>query len=96
MSLEKGSLTPFFLHNGRMSNSADSINYVYDFVPEIGEARDVLPGLKWLRLPLPFLLGHINVWLLRTATTWADGFTPLVRTTPPKVAPSNPPILKNP
>ena len=54
-----------------MSVPNDSINYVYDFIPEIGEAIDALPGLKWLRLPLPFLLGHINVWLLRDGDGWA-------------------------
>ncbi len=48
-----------------MNSRDESIRYEYDFQPEIGEAVDVLPGLKWLRLPLPFLLGHINVWLLR-------------------------------
>jgi len=27
--------------------------------------------VKWLRLPLPFQLNHINVWLLREAEGWA-------------------------
>ncbi len=53
-------------------NTADGvIKYEYDFCPEVGEAADILPGLKWLRLPLPFLLGHINVWLLQDAGGWA-------------------------
>ena len=52
------------LHNRTMSYAPDPIIYEYDFQPEIGEAVDILPGLKWLRLPLPFMLGHINVWLL--------------------------------
>lgn len=54
-----------------MSKAANSIKYEFDFKPEIGEAVDILPGLKWLRLPLPFLLGHINVWLLRDGEGWA-------------------------
>jgi len=54
-----------------MSNSSDPIKYEYDFRPETGEAIDILPGLKWLRLPLPFLLGHINVWLLKDGESWA-------------------------
>lgn len=54
-----------------MSESSDPIKYEYDFQPEIGEAVDVLPGLKWLRLPLPFMLGHINVWLLKDGDGWA-------------------------
>lgn len=58
------------LHNRPMSSPGDSISYVYDFQPEIGAAVEVLAGLKWLRLPLPFLLGHINVWLLRDGDGW--------------------------
>ncbi len=54
-----------------MSETAEAIRYEYSFQPEIGEAVDVLPGLKWCRLPLPFLLGHINVWLVRDGDGWA-------------------------
>ena len=54
-----------------MSNLSKPIKYEYDFCPQAGEAIDVLPGLKWLRLPLPFLLGHINVWLLEDGDGWA-------------------------
>jgi glyoxylase-like metal-dependent hydrolase (beta-lactamase superfamily II) len=49
----------------------NSIKYEYEFQPDIGQAIEILPGLKWLRLPLPFLLGHINVWLLKDADAWA-------------------------
>jgi len=54
-----------------MSNPSSQLEYEYDFSPEIGEAIEILPGLKWLRLPLPFLLGHINVWLLKDGNNWA-------------------------
>ena len=54
-----------------MSDSPGSIVYEFGFKPEIGEAREILPGLKWLRLPLPFMLGHINVWLLKDGGGWA-------------------------
>lgn len=54
-----------------MSNVSDPIKYEYDFRPEVGEAVDILPGMKWLRLPLPFMLGHINVWLLQDGDGWA-------------------------
>jgi glyoxylase-like metal-dependent hydrolase (beta-lactamase superfamily II) len=53
-----------------MSNSCELLNYEFEFSPDIGEAVDIMPGLKWLRLPLPFLLGHINVWLLRDGESW--------------------------
>jgi glyoxylase-like metal-dependent hydrolase (beta-lactamase superfamily II) len=32
---------------------------------------DIVPGVRWLRLPLPFMLNHINVWLLRDGDGWA-------------------------
>jgi len=54
-----------------MSNVSDPVKYEYDFRPEVGEAVDILPGMKWLRLPLPFMLGHINVWLLQDGDGWA-------------------------
>ena len=54
-----------------MSKTSGRIHYEFEFQPEIGEAVDILPGVKWLRLPLPFMLGHINVWLLRDGDGWA-------------------------
>ncbi len=47
------------------------VEYVFDSKPEPGEAMDIAPGIKWLRLPLPFALDHINVWLLRDGDGWA-------------------------
>ncbi len=34
------------------------------------EPVDVAPGVKWLRLPMPFALDHINVYLLRVERGW--------------------------
>ena len=36
-----------------------------DALPGAGEVIEVRPGILWARLPLPFALDHINVWLLR-------------------------------
>lgn len=38
--------------------------------PSPGEAREVAPGILWARLPLPFRLNHVNVWLLREDDGW--------------------------
>lgn len=54
-----------------MSKLQNSLKYEFDFCPDVGEATDILSGLKWLRLPLPFMLGHINVWLLKDGDGWA-------------------------
>lgn len=35
-----------------------------DALPDTGSVLDVAPGIKWLRMALPFALSHINLWLL--------------------------------
>ncbi|WP_137172753.1 MBL fold metallo-hydrolase [Massilia sp. HP4] len=35
-----------------------------DTIPARGAVHDIVPGLRWARMPLPFALDHINVWLL--------------------------------
>jgi len=51
-------------------NPGPSISYAYEMHPELGQSMEILPGVRWLRLPLPFLLGHINIWLLRDSGSW--------------------------
>jgi glyoxylase-like metal-dependent hydrolase (beta-lactamase superfamily II) len=53
-----------------MSPGQNSIEYEFDQAPESGAVLEVAPGLLWLRLPLPFQLEHINVWLLREGDGW--------------------------
>jgi glyoxylase-like metal-dependent hydrolase (beta-lactamase superfamily II) len=36
-----------------------------DALPPEGHCLDVAPGVKWIRMGLPFALDHINLWLLR-------------------------------
>jgi glyoxylase-like metal-dependent hydrolase (beta-lactamase superfamily II) len=36
-----------------------------DLLPAAGTVHEVAPGVFWLRMPLPFALDHINLWLLR-------------------------------
>ena len=46
-----------------------------DRLPEPGKCIEVAPGLRWLRMPLPFALDHINLWLLRDRVAGRDGWT---------------------
>jgi glyoxylase-like metal-dependent hydrolase (beta-lactamase superfamily II) len=46
-----------------------------DSVPAPGTTHDVVPGLRWLRMPLPFALDHINLWLLDEEAGARDGFS---------------------
>jgi hypothetical protein len=36
-----------------------------DALPHGGGTLEVAPGVKWIRMSLPFALNHINLWLLR-------------------------------
>ena len=36
-----------------------------DHLPALGTTLEICPGVRWLRMPLPFALDHINLWLLR-------------------------------
>jgi glyoxylase-like metal-dependent hydrolase (beta-lactamase superfamily II) len=36
-----------------------------DALPAVGTTIEVAPGVRWLRMALPFALDHINLWLLR-------------------------------
>lgn len=47
-----------------------TVVYPFDGVPEAGETREVAPGVHWLRMPLPFKLDHINLWLLEDGEGW--------------------------
>jgi glyoxylase-like metal-dependent hydrolase (beta-lactamase superfamily II) len=41
------------------------------WVPEAGKLHEVAPGVFWLRMPLPFSLDHINLWVLDDGDGWA-------------------------
>jgi glyoxylase-like metal-dependent hydrolase (beta-lactamase superfamily II) len=40
------------------------LDYPHRAPPAPGETLEVAPGVHWLRMPLPFALDHINLWLL--------------------------------
>jgi glyoxylase-like metal-dependent hydrolase (beta-lactamase superfamily II) len=44
---------------------APSLEFPHATPPAPGETLEVAPGVLWLRMPLPFALDHINLWLLR-------------------------------
>jgi glyoxylase-like metal-dependent hydrolase (beta-lactamase superfamily II) len=39
--------------------------------PPFGAPREIVPGILWLRLPLPHLFDHINVYLFEESDGWA-------------------------
>lgn len=46
-----------------------------DTLPAPGDTFEVAPGVSWLRMPLPFSLDHINLWLLRDEIDGQAGWT---------------------
>lgn len=48
-------------------------NLVYPFEsrPERGQSIEVAPGVVWIRMPLPMILNHINLWGLEDNDGWA-------------------------
>src|SRR4051812_23436032 len=43
--------------------------------PAPAEIRSIAPGVHWLRMPLPFALDHINLWLLEDDVNGEAGWT---------------------
>ncbi|QCI63987.1 MBL fold metallo-hydrolase [Phreatobacter stygius] len=39
--------------------------------PEAGEVIEIAPGVLWTRLPLPFRLNHVNIYLIEDGDGWA-------------------------
>lgn len=54
----------------RPESSRDSLVYPLSDVPAPARLVEVAPGVHWLRMPLPFALDHINLWLLRDGDGW--------------------------
>jgi glyoxylase-like metal-dependent hydrolase (beta-lactamase superfamily II) len=50
--------------------SAEQLSFPFARPPEYGAPLEVVPGIYWLRMPLPFALDHINLWLLRDGHGW--------------------------
>ncbi len=38
--------------------------------PGPGQTLEIAPGVHWLRMPLPFALDHINLWLIEDGPGW--------------------------
>jgi len=51
-----------------MNSLESQLSYPFgDAIPPLGTTAAVAEGLSWLRMPLPFALDHINLWLLDDA-----------------------------
>jgi glyoxylase-like metal-dependent hydrolase (beta-lactamase superfamily II) len=44
-------------------------------LPALGATTELVPGVRWLRMVLPFALDHINLWLLRDRAGGREGWS---------------------
>jgi len=49
---------------------SDTVTILPIEIPAAGQAVAVAPGVYWVRMPLPFALDHINLWLLDDGDGW--------------------------
>ena len=77
MRNKSGAATPAeFRGNGDAVTEPDdrpqpkSIRYLFEQHPMGAETIEVAPGILWARIPLPFRLNHVNVWLIRESDGW--------------------------
>lgn len=54
-----------------MSRARNALDYLCDDGPADGTTREVAPGLRWVRMAVPFPPDHINVWLVEDGPGWA-------------------------
>src|SRR3954464_14608628 len=52
------------------ANPEQELNYRFPDLPAPGTTMEVAPGVHWVRMPLPYALDHINLWLLEDGDEW--------------------------
>ncbi|WP_298608129.1 MBL fold metallo-hydrolase [uncultured Thiothrix sp.] len=58
--------------------ASSAVSYPELPIPAGGEIVEVAAGVYWVRMPLPFALDHINLWLLKDGDSWVQVDTGLV------------------
>lgn len=49
----------------------DALTFPIAEVPEYGAVQEIAPGILWFRIPLPFQLDHVNIYLIEDGDGWA-------------------------
>jgi len=58
-----------------VNRAEHELEFPWKSPPEAGTVQELRPGLYWLRMPLPFALNHINLWLLEDEIDGRGGFS---------------------
>jgi glyoxylase-like metal-dependent hydrolase (beta-lactamase superfamily II) len=48
-----------------------TLEYPFSTPPQRGHTLEVAPGVRWIRMPLPYVLDHINLWAIEDGHGWA-------------------------
>src|SRR5438094_9746606 len=54
-----------------VQSSAEALRYPWEKHPGHDQVVEVVPGVLWVRLKLPFRLNHVNIYLLADGDGWA-------------------------
>lgn len=57
--------------NDLATRDARGLTYPHPVPPGTGEAVEVAPGVRWMRLSMPIALNHINVYAVEDGEGWA-------------------------
>lgn len=49
----------------------ETLRFPYDEMPAFGDVVEIAEGILWTRLPLPYLLDHVNIYFIRDGEGWA-------------------------
>lgn len=60
--------------SGTPADANHGLRYPLGTPPAPAEVREVLPGVLWLRMPLPFALNHINLWAIADEDAQGPGW----------------------
>lgn len=47
-----------------------AVTYTETPPPGVGEVAEIAGGILWIRMPLPFILDHINLWAIDEGAAW--------------------------
>ena len=53
-----------------MQHAPSRLTYPIPVAPAFGAVTDIAPGIRWLRLPLPYRLDHVNIYLIANEGGW--------------------------
>ena len=53
------------------ARTVETLTYPFATPPAPGEVTEVAPGILWIKMPLPFRLNHVNLYLIDDGDGWA-------------------------